>query len=275
MTAPRVVLLAPAFALTACTACERLRPAPKEGEATALMPSPGTFRRIADTKRAIGEEGSLAMRFWIMGSLLLVVLGLAGCSGSSGANTAASTSAGPAAANRSATTAQAAPAQPIAVPANASPDYVVTVFLNSLRSGDSPTTESLLTSKARQELARHSLSVDVQSAPNATYQVRPAEVLKGDSRGAHVSSVWTEKFDDGEETYEIVWALRRQAEGWRLAGMAMELIPGQPMQFLNFEDPEDMLRKKDEAIASMQAPAAETAQQPQTGTPGQRPLIER
>jgi hypothetical protein len=161
------------------------------------------------------------------------------------------------------------------VPASATPDQVVTVFLNALRSGDSPTTESLLTSKARQELSRHSLSVDVQSAPNATYQVRPAQVLANDPNGAHVSSVWTEKFNDGDETYEIVWALRRQAEGWRLAGMAMELIPGQQMQFLNFEDPQDMLKKKDDAIAAMQAPAAETAQQPPVGQETQGRVIER
>lgn len=169
--------------------------------------------------------------------------------------------------------AQAAPQQPIAVPSAATPDQVVTVFLNALRSGDSPTTESLLTGKARQELAKHSLSVDVQSAPNATYQVHQAEILP-DPTGAHVRSVWTEKFDDGNETYEIVWALRHQPEGWRLAGMAMELLPGQPMQFLNFEDPQDMLKKKDEAIAALQPPAAETAQQPPapSSTPATRSI---
>jgi hypothetical protein len=162
--------------------------------------------------------------------------------------------------------------QPIAVPATATPDQVVTVFLNSLRGGDSATTESLLTNTARQELAKHSLSVDVQSAPNATYQVQPAEILQ-DPTGAHVKSVWTEKFDDGDETYEIIWALRHQPEGWRLAGMAMELLPGQPMQFLNFEDPQDMLKKKDEAIAAMQPPAIETAQQPPPANlPASRPI---
>jgi hypothetical protein len=59
--------------------------------------------------------------------------------------------------------------------------------------------------------------------------------------------------------------------------MAMELIPQQPMQFLNFEDPEDMLRKKEEAIAAMQPPAAETAQQPPppSAGPAQRPVLER
>jgi hypothetical protein len=156
----------------------------------------------------------------------------------------------------------AKPAQPIAVPSNAAPDQVVTVFLNAMRSGDSPTTESLLTAKAREELAKHSLSVDVQSAPNATYQVHQAEILQ-DSSGAHVKSVWTERFNDGDETYEIVWALRHQQEGWRVAGMAMELLPGHPIQFLNFEDPADMLRKKEDAIAALQAPAIQTAQQPQ------------
>jgi hypothetical protein len=168
----------------------------------------------------------------------------------------------------------AAQAQPIAVPSNATPDQVVTVFLNAMRSGDSPTTESLLTGKAREELAKHSLSVDVQSAPNATYQVHRAEMLQ-DATGAHVRSVWTERFDDGDETYEIVWALRHQQEGWRVAGMAMELLPGQAMQFLNFEDPADMLRKKEEAIAAIQAPAAQTAQQPaQPAAPAAR-TIER
>ena len=56
----------------------------------------------------------------------------------------------------------------------------------------------------------------------------------------------------------------------------MQLIPGQQMQFLNFEDPEDMLRKKDEAIAAMQPPVAETAQQPPPPQqPNQRPIIDR
>jgi hypothetical protein len=213
------------------------------------------------------------MRCSATGTVLLVALCFAGCSKKSEQNGAVPASAGQA--QSGGANAVAAPTQPIAVPANAAPDQVVLTFLNALRTGDSPTTESLLTSKARQELARHSLSVDVQSAPNASYQVRPAELLADDPSGAHVKSVWTEKFDDGDETYEIFWALRRQPEGWRIAGMAMELIPGQPMQFLNFENPEDMLRKKDEAIAAMQAPAAQTAQQPPTATtspPPTRPM---
>lgn len=214
------------------------------------------------------------MRGLMISAAILVGLGLAGCNGQTAGTPApaspAQTAASPAA------PAQAAPKSlPIAVPATAAPDQVVTVFLNALRTGDSPTTESLLTGKAREELEKHSMSVDVQSAPNANYEIRAAQVLADNPSGAHVTSVWTEKFDDGDETYEIVWVLRHQPEGWRVAGMAMQLIPEQPPQFLNFENPEDMLKKKEEAMAALQPPAAETAQQPVQGQAAPARSIER
>jgi hypothetical protein len=202
------------------------------------------------------------MRPWLFGAVVLSLFGWTGCQRPAASTPAPETpTAAPAAA-------AATPApQPIAVPANAAPEQVVTVFLNALRTGDSPTTESLLTGRAREELAKHQMSVDVQSAPNATYQIRAATQLPDNPAGAHVSSIWTEKFEDGDETYEIVWVLRHQPEGWRVAGMAMQLIPDQPAQFLNFENPEDMLAKKDEALAAMQQPVAETAQQPAAQSP--------
>jgi len=212
------------------------------------------------------------MRCLTIGTLLAIAIGLAGCSSKKAVDSAGTGAPKQMAANAQAQGQPRIATQPIAVPAAAAPDQVVTVFLNALRSGDSPTTESLLTTRARQELAKQSLSVDVQPAENAIYQVRPADIL-ADQSGAHVKSIWTEKFDDGDETYEIVWLLRRQADGWRVAGMAMQLVPGQDMQVLNFEDPADMLRKKEEAIAAMQQPVAETAQQPQPNSAPQR--IER
>jgi len=236
--------------------------------------SAGSYLNAVRRRRLASGEGSLTMRGWIVSAVLLGGIALVGCNGQTASDPAAPSS--PNAAAGTAAPVQAAPAtQAIAVPTSATPDQVVTVFLNALRSGDSPTTESLLTSKAREELAKHSMSVDVQSAPNATYQIRSAEVLADNPGGAHVSSVWTEKFDDGDETYEIVWVLRRQSEGWRVAGMAMQLIPEQQPQFLNFENPEDMLKKKEEAMAMLQQPIAETAQQPAQGQGVPAQSIER
>ena len=213
------------------------------------------------------------MRAWLFGIAVASGFGLIGCSGKSSLDSSSASPAQPA------TSAIATPAaQPIAVPANASPDYVVTIFLNALRGGDKATTASLLTAKAREETAKRNLDVDPQAAPDARYVVRPAEMKN--ATGAHVLSVWTERYQNErgetvEANYEIVWVLRREKEGWRLAGMATELAPGQDPQFLNFEDPEDMIRKRDEAIAAMQAPAAQTAQQPQNQTSPSAAAVER
>jgi len=211
------------------------------------------------------------MRAWLIG-IVVAVASIAGCSSKSGPATSATPNA------TAAGTATTSSPPAIAVPASAPPDQVVTVFLSALRTGDKATTASLLTAKAREETAKRNLDVDPQAAPDARYVVRPA-TLKTPS-GAHVTSVWTERYQNEqgemvEANYEIVWVLRREKEGWRLAGMATELVPGQEPQFLNFEDPDDMIRKRDEAIAAMQGPAAQTAQQPQNQT-GQPPAaVER
>src|ERR1051326_9193797 len=105
------------------------------------------------------------MRCFII-AILSAILGVVGCSQKTAIDSAAGGASSNVAASGQAAATHAAP-QPITVPASASPDQVVTVFLNALRSGDSPTTESLLTGKARQELAQHSLSVDVQPAQSA------------------------------------------------------------------------------------------------------------
>lgn len=216
---------------------------------------------------------------WGLASCLLMV----GCSAKSGAesNPPATVTGPTSASSPPVLTGEASPASPrqaapaVILPPQTPPEQVVAAFLQALRGGDSATTESLLTTKARQELAKHAMSVDVQSAPNASYQVHAAQLLPNNPDNAHVSSIWTEKFEDGEETYEIIWALRRQPEGWRVAGMAMQLVPDQPPQFLNFEDPEEMLRKREEAIAALQGPAAETAQQPPAQTAPANPRLER
>ena len=44
--------------------------------------------------------------------------------------------------------------------------------------------------------------------------------------------------------------------------MAIELVPGQPPAFLNFEDAADMAKKYEEAMAASQPAAAEVAANP-------------
>ena len=87
-----------------------------------------------------------------------------------------------------------------------------------------------------------------------TFQIGKVEYLTSDQKGAHVSSIWTERDDRGNSvSYEIVWALRHQQEGWRIAGMATQVTESSAPIFLNFEDPEDMLRKWKDAEATVAA----------------------
>jgi len=139
---------------------------------------------------------------------------------------------------------------------NESPDGVVNAFLAALRDGDESLAESLLTAKAREETAKQGLAVHPPGTPSASFQLGETDYVTSDKRGAHVSCTWTEQ--DGQDdaiSYEIVWALRRQVEGWRIAGMATQVTEGGPPVFLNFEDPLEMIDKWHNAEAEL---AAET-----------------
>jgi len=201
------------------------------------------------------------MRHSILALGVVVGLGLLGCTKSK-----PTPAAGAAAAQGTANAAAQPAPQPIHVPASATPEQVMTVFLQAWRTGDSPTMDSLLTTKAREELTKHDVHVDPLSSPNAVYEVEPARSLTNDPNVVHVNSKWTEQMQNEQgqpiqESYGIVWALRRQANGWRVAGMQMELVPGQ-LQHVDFEDPAAMLQKMADASAALNPPQAATAATP-------------
>ncbi|MCO6458975.1 MAG: hypothetical protein J5I93_27015 [Pirellulaceae bacterium] len=195
-----------------------------------------------------------------------------GCGSQSGggspqAAAPASGDAKPATEARAAGQAAAAGTSSAAVPADLGPQEVVARFLDSLRSGDEAIAAELLTTKARTETARHDLTVQPPGTPQATYRVGQVEYVTEKRDGAHVTSTWSEPTGGGgHESYEIVWVLRLQPHGWRIAGMATQVVPNQAPLFLNFEDPADMLQKWQDADAELasqnQQPAAQQASQP-------------
>lgn len=136
------------------------------------------------------------------------------------------------------------------------PKQVVTALIEAMKSGDKEAKEALLTIKAREETAKHEMPVAADAMPNTEYQVAEPAFLEKNPNGAHVQCLLTETLSDGTtQDYEIVWVLRREPDrGWRIAGMAVELMPGAPKQFLNFEDPLDMQKKMDEAAAATEMP---------------------
>jgi hypothetical protein len=164
------------------------------------------------------------------------------------------------------TSAEKSPAPEFVVEAT-SPAQAVTKFLEALRAGDEQTAAALLTTKAREETAAHDMVVEPPGAPNATYSVGRVEHPEGNQDAAYVSCVWSETFQNGEqESYEVVWVLRRESPGWRIAGMATQLAENEDPVFLDFEDLLAMENTMREAEAAQRPPATRQAQNPDDST---------
>ncbi len=132
------------------------------------------------------------------------------------------------------------------------PDSIVTKFLDSLRAGDRDLAESLLTNKARMETAKSGFRVEPPGTPGMSYEIGQTEYVTEEKDGAHVGSIWTERLPTGEvNSFAVIWVLRLQPEGWRIAGLATPTEENQPPIFFNFEDAGDLELKYQEAEAQV------------------------
>jgi hypothetical protein len=99
-----------------------------------------------------------------------------------------------------------------------------------------------------------------------SYEIGETEFVTED--GAHVMSLWKEADPVGElVATQVVWVLRKQPLGWRISGMATPVMEGQLPLLFNFEDPEDMLQKKDLIETQMAESAAAETTAETTATP--------
>jgi hypothetical protein len=114
-------------------------------------------------------------------------------------------------------------------------------FLNAVRTGDESTAGALLTDKARTEMEKANMYVQPPGSPNADFAIGEVQ-MKPEHGGAYVGSTWTDVTPQGDQkkSYEITWILRQESGGWRVAGMATQLVEDMPRLILNFEDPADM-----------------------------------
>ncbi len=154
--------------------------------------------------------------------------------------------------------------EPVPAPAATTPAEAVTNFLDAVRRGDDGQAEALLTEMARKKTREMDLAVAPPGSPTAKFEVGATEYPYEGGEIAHVSSQWSDIDGSGyEQTDEIVWILRKEPGGWRIGGMATKLFDDQPPLILNFEDPQDMVKKQEAAEAEIRRRAeAEQAQQP-------------
>ncbi|HWB00727.1 MAG TPA: hypothetical protein VG713_19675 [Pirellulales bacterium] len=132
----------------------------------------------------------------------------------------------------------------------ATPQAALITFLEAVRIGDDKKASELLTDIAREKTTEMNMLISPPGSKTASYEVGEVEVVPG---GAHVAASWSDLDEQGaKHTDTIVWILREEPQGWRIAGMATKLFNDLPPLVLNFEDPQDMLRKQALAEQEMQ-----------------------
>lgn len=186
-----------------------------------------------------------------------VLLGL-GCSGKSEKPTTDAAKDAPQSGAESTPASTAAP-----LPANAAPSDVVRKFLESLEAGQQKTTAALLTSRALAETSKNNFSLTSMAATGLECSIGRTE--HPDPQTAHVASSWTEGEGADAQTYEVLWVLKSTSEGWRIAGMATAIFPGEPPVWFDFENGEEFRRKMEETdaeVARREQAAAQQAQLP-------------
>lgn len=123
------------------------------------------------------------------------------------------------------------------------PEEVTADFLDGVRTGDDKKTASLLTPTARAKTADQELVVAPPGSETASFAIRDCSLVE---EGARVACDWTDVGADGRmHTDRIVWLLRKEPIGWRIAGMATKVFDDRPPVVLNFENPEDMAKQQE------------------------------
>jgi len=116
-------------------------------------------------------------------------------------------------------------------------------FLEAVRTGDDRKAAMMLTATARKKTAEMQLEVAPPGSDTAQYTV--GEVQYIDAAGARVRSTWSDLDLNGQrQSDEIQWMVRRESEGWRIAGVAAEVFAGEPPLLLDFEKPGEMVQKQ-------------------------------
>ncbi len=131
---------------------------------------------------------------------------------------------------------------------SSTPKEAVQTFLDAVKLGDAVAAELILTERARVEMGKNDMDVRPPQNPDAQYTLGATEYEDDAQTGAYVASSWTAEDKNGAiQTDEIVWILRNEDAGWRLAGMAVKPDPSKPPRIFNFENPLEMMTEIEEA----------------------------
>lgn len=141
---------------------------------------------------------------------------------------------------------------------SATPEEIITAFLEALRSGNDELADRLLSTQARRSARREGYDLRPPGTPSDVYRVGSARFVSATKNAAHVPTQWSASFPGGEiEQWDITWVLRKEeSAGWRVTGMRAQLFPDDPKRFLNFEDFADVKQQLAQAEKDLAAAAS-------------------
>jgi hypothetical protein len=145
-------------------------------------------------------------------------------------------------------------------------------FLEALRTGSDEKALKLLSTVAREKTAALDRGITPSASDTARFAVGKVEYINDD--GARVACTWTDNDSKGQpQTDEAVCAVRREPDGWKIAGIAFRVFPGEPLLQLNFEDPAEMRRKQEWARAEILRREEASGLQAQGGEKPEKPIL--
>ncbi len=122
--------------------------------------------------------------------------------------------------------------------AETAPAETVAIFLDSLRKGDERAANGVLTSLARQELAKTDYSIQPLGTPAGQYKIGRVGFPYAEKDVALVECTWTEPAtaDSPAEVMDIVCEVHLDSEGWRIAGIGVTIPGTEQALVLDFEN---------------------------------------
>lgn len=122
--------------------------------------------------------------------------------------------------------------------ADTAPAETVAIFLDSLRKGDERAANGVLTSLARQELAKTDYSIQPLGTPAGQYKIGRVGFPYAEKNVALVECTWTEPAtaEVPAEVMDIVCEVHQDAEGWRIAGIGVTIPGTEQALVLDFEN---------------------------------------
>ncbi len=161
----------------------------------------------------------------------------------------------------------------------------VAMFLDSLRRGDEATANSTLTALARNELKKTNYVIQPLGTPDGQYFMGRLGYPYQDKTVALVECQWREPATakEPELVMDIVCEVHQEADGWKIAGMAVTVAGENEPLVIDFEDGQRLQQMLD--MANGQAPAGQPVSQPnmqpgngtqagQIAAPGQLPSLQ-